>query len=614
MTDFLGQRDSTDITNPFQTFSNVIWPRTVRDCMIWAKWLYNRNDMYRKAIQNVVRYFINGLSISQKAGISSVSADKVKQGEFLFNDKYRVLDVVRRAGEEQAAIGIVFISVIRRFKRILICPKCGRRYVLEEMKYRTDWNFENFEFVGKCPNPSCPSHGKKVVYKREDSDDVGHDKLYFKIWSQDDIRIEYNQITGRCKYYYSIPAREAEAIRRGEPIYIEDTPWEFIQAVKEHGDILLDPRKLLVLKNDTLATLDKLYRGWSVPLFLPSFPKILQIQMLERFNEAVMMDYITPIRLISPPAGALNAGSDPQRTPINGAMFRNQILAMINGSRGNPTQWVVSPIPAQYQLIGGEAKNLAPVDLLEWEISQLLSGMNIPMEFRQTSFQMAGPTLGLRMFERVWIHFADNLDRCAQWCADQICIIEQKDPFIVRVNKTSFVEDEQTKMNRLNLAAQGAISKTTGLKAVGLDYEQELKSKAIEEQQLQELQRTQALRSGSEESVLQAMQVPPPGLMQAMQNQEMAQGGVGAPVPPAAPGAPAMPMGMGAPDKGRMQDLATQAEEIASQIWNSPERSRVIRQLGAENPELHDLVVGILQRQDQQAMSQGLMAAKQQGQ
>jgi hypothetical protein len=70
---------------------------------------------------------------------------------------------------------------------------------------------------------------------------------------------------------------------------------------------------------------------------------------------------------------------------------------------------------------------------------------------------------------------------------------------------------------------------------------------------------------------------------------------------------------MGAPDQGRMQDLATQAEQIAGQIWNSPERASVLRQLNGQNQALHDMVVGILERQDRQAMRQGLMAAKQQG-
>lgn len=614
---FEGRKTTTGIGNPFQTYSNTVWPNTVKECLEWASYLYNRNAFYRKAVQNVVRYFINGLNITQKADISDVSREKLDMGKFLFEEKYKIVDLVRRAGEEQAAMGIVFISAIRKHARYLKCPECGRITLLSKMEQGKDYVFKNFEFMGICKNPDCESKGKRIVFSRYEGAPQDEKKVYFKMWPQEDIRIEYNQITGTSRYYYKIPEADAQAIRRGDSIYLEDTPWEFIEAVRDNGYLLLDQTKLLVLKNDTLAVFDKMYKGWSVPLFLPSFPQILQMLLLERFNEAVVMDYIVPIRLISPPADALRAGSDPNRTPISGGMFRNQMLSMINGSRGNPAQWVVSPFPVQYQMIGGEAKNLTPTDMLEWRSVQLMSNMNIPMEFRQTSFQVTAQTMGLRMFERMWYPFTNNLDECAQWAANQVCLVEQKDPFIVTVNKTSFIEDEMNKQTRLQLSAQGAVSQTTGLKAVGLEFEEETKLKMAEEQQLAEMNREQALRNGNEEGIVQAMTLPPGGLMQAMQQQQMAmsggQGGEAAPAAPGAPMAPAAPMGMGAPDTGRMDDLMSQAEQIAGQIWNSPERGSVLRQLNGQNQALHDMVVGILERQDRAVAAQGLAAAKQQG-
>lgn len=620
---FQGQKTSANIGNPFQTYSNTVWPSNMKECLEWAAYLYNRNAFYRKAIQNVVRYFINGLNITQQADIEDTSQEKIRLGKFMFEDKYKIIDIVRKAGEEQAAMGIVFISAIRKRSRYLRCPECGRLTLINRMEKDKDYFFRNFEFTGVCKNKECRSKGRRVVFIREEGEPLDDHKLYFKIWPQEDIIIKYNQITGTSKYFYKIPEQEAADIRRGEDVYLEDTPWEFIEAVKENGLILLDPSKLLVLKNDTLSVFDKMYKGWSTPLFLPSFPQILQMLLLERFNEAVVMDYIVPIRVISPPTEALRAGSDQNRTPLSGGFFRSQMLSMINGSRGNPAQWVVSPVPVQYQMIGGEAKNLTPTDLLEWRTAQMMSNMNIPMEFRQTSFQMVSNTMGLRMFERMWYPFTTNLDTCAQWCADQICLVEQKDPFVVTVNKTSFVEDDLNKQQRVQMSAQGAISQTTGLNAVGLDFDQEIKLKMSEEQKLAEMNREQAARNGNEEGVMQAMMLPPTGMMQAMSQQEAAMAaaqeqapaGPGAPMPPGAP-AGAMPPpapGMGAPDQGRMQDLATQAEQIAGQIWNSPERASVLRQLNGQNQALHDMVVGILERQDRQAMRQGLMAAKQQG-
>jgi hypothetical protein len=150
------------------------------------------------------------------------------------------------------------------------------------MEKDKDYFFKNFEFVGSCKNLECPSHGRTITFIREDGESLDDDKLYFKIWPQEDISISYNQITGNSKYYYRIPETEAAEIRKGDPVYLEDTPWEFIEAVRDNGVILLDKSKLLVMRNDTLAVFDKMYKGWSAPLFLPSFPQILQMLLFHR--------------------------------------------------------------------------------------------------------------------------------------------------------------------------------------------------------------------------------------------------------------------------------------------------------------------------------------------
>lgn len=42
------------------------------------------------------------------------------------------------------------------------------------------------------------------------------------------------------------------------------------------------------------------------------------------------------------------------------------------------------------------------------------------MEFRQTSFQVSSVSMGLRVFERMWIHFAKNLNKFVRWASDII--------------------------------------------------------------------------------------------------------------------------------------------------------------------------------------------------
>jgi hypothetical protein len=94
---------------------------------------------------------------------------------------------------------------------------------------------------------------------------------------------------------------------------------------------------------------------------LSSFDNILRLAYLDKFNEAVATDFIAPIRMISPPPQSLQAGQDGLRQPISGHAVKNFIFDIIKGIRNNPSQWVASPFPLQYQMLGGEAKQLAPV-------------------------------------------------------------------------------------------------------------------------------------------------------------------------------------------------------------------------------------------------------------
>lgn len=70
---------------------------------------------------------------------------------------------------------------------------------------------------------------------------------------------------------------------------------------------------------------------------------------------------------------------------------------------------MVSPFPLQYQMMGGEAKQLAPVELMQWYEQRIQESMVIPVELRQTTFQSVAPSMGLRMFERQWIHYTTSL-------------------------------------------------------------------------------------------------------------------------------------------------------------------------------------------------------------
>lgn len=604
--------------NPFRTFSNMLFPKTVKHTYVWALWLWNRFDLYRKVIQNVVRYFINDISVVQDNEQQETNSDFIDAATKTLKDDYDILELVRRIGEELAAMGIVIISAMPVIDRYIVCPRCGARYSLRNLEKDTDYKWAGFKFISRCQADGCDYSGE---FKREDDARKTGARINFKLWPQDDIRIRYNQITGKSKFYYEIPAEVAADIRKGDEVYLEDTPWTFIEAVETNSYVELKESSMLCLRVDNLASIEKQFNGWSPPLFLPSFSNILQLQMLDRFSEAIAMDYIIPIRMISPPPESLRAGADPNRMPLNGNVVKNHIMSMVKGSRGNPTTWFTSPIPLQYQLIGGEGKTLAPVELHEWRLAQTISGMNIPSEFRQTTFQMVGPTMGLRMFERMWAPFSRNLDKAANWIGEKVGKQHTWEPVRIVLNKTSFVEDELNRNVRLNLLSSGMISRKTGLDTVGIDYDKE--RRIIEKERLDEASdRAEMQTEMANRGIMgEATSVPPPGAQEAVQQAQAPQAAPaagaapGQPMAPAAPASPSAALGDLSNTPTDPADLQAQAQGMAQDLFIMDEasRRRELRNIKSANETLHALVRQALEELSTQAGSQGVAMARQGG-
>jgi len=366
------------VHNPFRTYSNHVYPRTISDVFKWALWFWERNAKYRTSVQKVVSYFVAGLNITQETGPDEdIDPDTVGNFEELLEDTYDMLPLLVRFGEELAAMGNVFVSAEHILTRTLLCPRneCGWQMALKQLRKGRDYEWKEGKFQGECPG--C---GRIVKYEFKDSkaSDREGRKIRFVFRDAADMHLQFNRLTNSYRYYYKMPEDIRDAINRGDAVYLEDAPRVFLEAA-ESGDLIEFPEdSFFAMRTTTLTALDKLYKGWGVPLFMTAFDNLLRLQHLDKFNEAVTMDYIAPTRMISPSPQNLQAGvTDPNRMSISGDTFRSFIQDSLSKVKENPTTWIVSPVPVNYQMLGGEAKQLAPVDLMEWYTTQILSDMGI---------------------------------------------------------------------------------------------------------------------------------------------------------------------------------------------------------------------------------------------
>lgn len=599
--------------------------------------MHDRFPIIGRAINKVIRYFAADISVTAQQSLDQTDTGALQATQKMLRQNYNLLQLVIKIGQQLAAMGNVFVYAMPVINRTLCCTNCSHTMAITNLVPKVDFQWDKGKFRGVCPK--C---GAAVTYKIVDklTTDVQGRRIKFLCYSPRDIKLKYNQLTDEYTYLYQMPSHIKTAIVQGDPVYLRSTPQVFLQAAFTNDYIQFPTDKFMHLRTDTLATMDRYYKGWGTPLFLSSFNNVLRLAYLDKFNQSVAFDFIAPVRLVSPPPQSLAVGQNPMQQPISGHAVKQFIFQAIKGVRQNQSQWVVSPFPLNYQMMGGQAKQLAPVQLMKWYQDRILQDMSIPIELRQTSFQAVAQSMGLRMFQRQWIHFTKYLQYAIRWLADRVCQVHNMDRVAVSLDKTSFVQDDMNKQTVLQMAGSGMISNQTVLSTIGLQYKEEQKKKMQEEQYMAE--ESSKMQANMQQMEMSSSVMPPAGSqgigaaqynMEMVQQQNMPQdpamaGGAGAPMPPAGPGVPAgapgagmgvLPAGASNSKTVVLQQLFQQAQAKAQQIFQlgrtqgAGARRSALVQLKSQNPQLHAQVKAVLQNMDQQTASQAVAQSKMPG-
>jgi hypothetical protein len=345
---------------------------------------------------------------------------------------------------------------------------------------------------------------------------------------------------------------------------------------------------------------------------MAEFETALLIHLMDKYTEAIIVDYLMPFRVLSPPHGGGEIG-DPMLN-IDMGDFKGQVNQMISRHRRNPTDWNFLPVPLEYQTLGGEAAQLAPIEIQEHFERRLLHSMGIPDEFiREGGLSNAGPLLSLKMFERSWQHFANDLNKFLTWIINKQGEKLQWERVEATLVPATLHEDPETRDIKMQLAAAGEISKTTAYRAYGIDYEAERRK--VKEEQEREAEAAEEEQKVMDKKLANSEVTNIPSAGQGILEEEQAaaeaaaqqQGGGG--MPPPAPSAP--PAGGG--NIASIDELVAQGEQIAQQLLvaDHTERVRTLSDLQHSNEALYAQVKSTLAQLESSAKQQGLSMVRQ---
>jgi hypothetical protein len=572
------------------SYARLNLPATVEELFDWGEFMWNRCGEYSQAINKVISYFLVDIDVTGVKGY-----DVKKKYKDYCKEDLQIMRVSYDIGKDIFIYGNSFLSLHVPFDRTLHCPKCKAAFPIQRVEYSFTPE-KGGKFKGKCM--SCKAN---VTYKRRDTKRRNEEFRIIR-WNPRDIHIEYNQITEDCTYYYMPNGDIKSGIRNGDKIYMENTPWKIIQSVIDEKRIKFEPGKIKHMKYEGISSLKGKLKGWGIPPFFAAFDQVVLLNLLKRYNEAILIDYLIPFRFLSPAKGGPE--SDPL-LDIDAGQFMRSVEAMISQQRSDPTAIHSIPYPVNYQAIGGEAKALTPVDLLKFTLETLFNTLGIPQEFFVSNLQASGPPIGLRIFERQHATFFNQLEDFLVWVGEALAEKKLWEDVHLKYVRTSVYEDEKTKEIKLQMLASNKVSNGTALKPFGIDYEEEI-DRIIDEQEMFDEKMMEVQRNAQMAGEMQgAMDTP---LNQGMMGGDpaMMQGGG---VPPAAGGGGAMAGGpIGSGGQATLDETHMQAEQMAQEIMMmdpSTRKSQLI-QLSKTDETLHALVKEKLRKLEDTAAQQGL--------
>lgn len=600
--------------SPWLDPSSASMPSSWQNVLEWCEFIWYREPTLSRALSRVIAYFLTDIDFTdaEETNDDELGDDERSMWQDIFK-ALRYREVLTEADQNFVAYGNAYVVLqIPIARRLLACPTCSSAYPVRAVLLKSEFSFDfsNYEFRATCQR--CRNHGKfRVVDTYEDDPK----KFIVRCLSPKEIEVQNDIWTGRSDYYWRIPEDYRIDINRRVPVTLENVHPAILDALRKGQQyFLFDPDYIFHMKEPTLAGVRN--RGVGFPRIFTQFRDIWYVQVIRRANESLGMDYLVPLRLLSPDsrpgAPVEEGGGIDALQQFNASKFSNSMRSIIQNHRINPTDWHVSSWPVKYQILSGEGKQFVPKDLLDQGMEIMLNSAGVPMDFYRGTIQVQAMPGSLRLLEQTWTHMTEQNNRLLTWLALKISRMQSAKPVNASLRRILFTEDFQKQMALLQLNMSQKVSDETAFTQFGLKPRYERRKILEEQRDLQELQADiqEEMEQASFGAQLGAVGQPQQQMMQGQQPGAPAGAAPGAapaggqPQPGTAPGMPPMGGMVGPPPVGQMsiQDMESWADAKAQELLTLPEpmKDSQLQQLSKQDRNLHLMVKDKMDQMRQQ--------------
>ena len=603
--DYIGRQASDHYPFPFLDYTSTAIPRNFSELLDWSEFMYLSSPEVREMYKRLFNYFNTDIDIQAiDSGRQTLDDDDSRQWKDLLETDLQWNMHGANLLDNVAIYGNDFISVVAPHRRFLKCARCAQQIELETFAKQvgSDFKYEKGKFVGRCRSQVCKRNRVSIdAMEVVDMRIKEPDKFTIKHWPVREMILWYYDWSDSAQVYWKIPEHYKRAVAFGDLRTLAEADLGVLDAI--HKNVLFKFRddRIFHAKEPVISGLRT--KGWGLPRTMFLARQAWTLQILRKQIQALGIDFIVPMRVLTP-ANRNTVGQT--GVMINPAMqmnhddFARQVAAMRARHRRDPTQIHTLQTPAKYSIYGGEANQLFPVDLHNMAKEDLLDAGGFPINIYKADLTVQAAPVGLRLFEAQNRSIPLMLNLALAFVSNRISELSGKDPVQARHQRVLLVDNIETSMARLQMAMTGQTSMTNALKPLNMNYEEELRQNARDQDLAQEIAREQQEKMQNQDSGMQMLQ-------QYMQPQgdPATAGGQGGQMmqDPLAGMLPSNGLIIPTDTMGMEQSITALAQQLAQ--MDPVSRQRELGILREQNPTAHGLLRTRLEQVDQQMATEG---------
>lgn len=559
-------RNGASHPNPMYMFLTGFVPRKLKDLFRWCEYIFTKHPAIFAALQKLAAYPVTETVVE--------SADKVhkESWEDLLGDTLNVKGIAIQTAIDKKTYGNSFISVYRPFDRFLQCADCKKLSGIKYVKYVFQLKTLKFKYTCKaCHKPTIGTIVDRKVANKA--------RIAIIRWDPKLMDINYNPMTGKSKYYYTIPGDLKTKVEKGNDHIIDTLPMGFLRAMQANKSFEFAEGQLYHMKVAGPAGVDA---QWGMPPLLCVMERFLYAQVLRKANEAIALDHIVPFRVLHP--APISGTADPATT-INLANWQAQMQESIKMWRRDPLHIMFAPTALGVTMMGGQGRSLLTLGEVKEAEEDIIVGLGVPREFLYGGLTLAGSGVSLRMLENQLETDAAEQNDQLRWIIKQVSAILDWKPVKAKFIPFKLVDDTEQKAAIMQLAqimGPGSISKDTLMTPYKMDPAKE-REKGMQEQ-LDQMRTDMELQKKQQKLMTSASQVA--------QNEAASGQGLGY----------------------NPQAVIAAADQLVQQLssMDPGTRQSQMDHLSQEDPVMYAVVKERMEAQAQQMRQQGTQMAKQQ--